>query len=399
MKIKWFCGAVTLALMVQIGQGQAQNNSVKGTGTTARVAKWLDDKTIGDSGIVEIAGNVGIGTLAPTSKLTVVGTIEASNSLGTGVKAVSENGFAIHAISTNSNAILAVSPNGTAGNFLGEVSIFTNKPDSNALTITNDADHGTGLIVAGGDSVTGLAGFGLQGQGGDSNAVSGPGGDGVQGYGGRSQGTFLGGSGVVGFGGANILNGYNGPGLTGWGGVYPGNSGGQGIRALGGSGYGAGNVGGPGIDATGGEGKDGAANGPAGVFHGDVTVFGTLTKNGGSFRIDHPLDPQNKYLSHSFVESPDMMNIYNGNIVTNDKGEAVIELPPYFEALNKDFRYQLTVIGTFAQAIVAEKIKSNRFKIRTSAPKVEVSWQVTGIRQDAWANANRIKVEENKPKN
>jgi trimeric autotransporter adhesin len=75
----------------------------------------------------------------------------------------------------------------------------------------------------------------------------------------------------------------------------------------------------------------------------------------------------------------------------------VVVLPDWFEALNRDFRYQLTVIGQFAQAIVAEKIKGNRFKIRTSLPNVEVSWQVTGIRQDAFAERHRIPVEEVKP--
>ena len=137
----------------------------------------------------------------------------------------------------------------------------------------------------------------------------------------------------------------------------------------------------------------------AGYFSGNVRVTGMLTKGGGSFRIDHPLDPKNKYLSHSFVESPDMMNIYNGNITTDGQGEAVVTLPNYFDALNRDFRYQLTVIGQFAQAIVAEKIKGNRFKIKTDKPKVEVSWQVTGIRQDKFAEENRIQVETEKPKN
>jgi hypothetical protein len=134
----------------------------------------------------------------------------------------------------------------------------------------------------------------------------------------------------------------------------------------------------------------------AGIFQGDVSVSGMLSKGGGSFKIDHPLDPENKYLSHSFVESPDMMNLYNGNITTDENGEAIVVLPEYFEALNKEFRYQLTVIDTFAQAIIAEKVKGNRFKIKTSAAGVEVSWQVTGIRQDGWAIKNRIRVEEEK---
>jgi hypothetical protein len=130
---------------------------------------------------------------------------------------------------------------------------------------------------------------------------------------------------------------------------------------------------------------------------GNLTIDGRITKGSGSFTIDHPLDPANKKLSHSFVESPDMMNIYNGNITTNEQGEAVVELPPYFSALNRDFRYQLTVIGQFAQAIVAEKIKNNQFKIKTDKPNIEVSWQITGIRQDKFANDQRIAVEEDKP--
>jgi hypothetical protein len=140
----------------------------------------------------------------------------------------------------------------------------------------------------------------------------------------------------------------------------------------------------------------GSPNGSVTV-NGNLTVTGSVSKGSGSFKIDHPLDPANKYLSHSFVESPDMMNIYNGNVVTDDKGEAEVVLPDYLEALNRDFRYQLTVIGQFAQAIVGTKIKNHRFTIRTDKPGVEVSWQVTGIRQDAYANAHRIPVEEDKP--
>jgi len=134
----------------------------------------------------------------------------------------------------------------------------------------------------------------------------------------------------------------------------------------------------------------------AGEFIGNVEVEGSLSKDSGSFKIDHPLDPANKYLYHSFVESPDMMNIYNGNVITDAQGNAVISLPDWFEALNRDFRYQLTVVGQFAQAIVSSKVANHQFAIKTDKPSVEVSWQVTGIRQDAWANAHRIPVEEMK---
>jgi len=137
--------------------------------------------------------------------------------------------------------------------------------------------------------------------------------------------------------------------------------------------------------------------GYAGFFNGDVHVDGTLSKSAGSFKIDHPLDPANKYLYHSFVESPDMMNIYNGNVTTNAQGDALVSMPDWFESLNRDFRYQLTVIGQFAQAIVSSEIADGRFSIKTDKPNVKVSWQVTGVRQDAWANAHRIPIEEAKP--
>ena len=123
---------------------------------------------------------------------------------------------------------------------------------------------------------------------------------------------------------------------------------------------------------------------------GNLDVGGALSKGSGTFKIDHPLDPQNKILYHSFVESPDMMNVYNGNVVTDGQGEVTVTLPDYFEALNKDFRYQLTAIGTFAQAIVYRKIANNRFVIKTDKPNVEVSWQVTGIRKDPYAEKNRV---------
>jgi trimeric autotransporter adhesin len=100
-----------------------------------------------------------------------------------------------------------------------------------------------------------------------------------------------------------------------------------------------------------------SSTGYAGFFAGDVEVDGNLSKAGGSFKIDHPLDPANKYLYHSFVESPDMMNIYNGNVTTDANGNALVTLPDWFEALNSDFRYQLTVIGQFAQAIVSRKVQ------------------------------------------
>jgi hypothetical protein len=140
----------------------------------------------------------------------------------------------------------------------------------------------------------------------------------------------------------------------------------------------------------------------AGHFSGHVNVTGTLSKSAGSFKIDHPLDPENKYLYHSFVESPDMMNVYNGVVVTDADGFATVELPEWFEALNRDFRYQLTVVDEgdttgFVQVKVVRKVAGNRFQVRASAPGVEVSWQVTGIRKDTYAEKHRVPVEQEKP--
>jgi hypothetical protein len=92
-----------------------------------------------------------------------------------------------------------------------------------------------------------------------------------------------------------------------------------------------------------------------------------------------------------------MMNIYNGNVILDKKGRASVTLPKWFQSLNKEFRYQLTCIGGFAPVYVAEKISDNHFKIAGGKPGMEVSWQVTGIRQDPYAVANRIQVEEDKP--
>ena len=138
------------------------------------------------------------------------------------------------------------------------------------------------------------------------------------------------------------------------------------------------------------------SGGLAGRFEGNVNVTGTLSATTKLFRIDHPLDPANRYLQHIAIESDEMANIYSGNVVTDAKGYARVDLPAWFEALNRDFRYQLTVIGSFARAMVAEEVAGNRFAIRTDEPNTKVSWQVTGIRQDAWAERNRIPVELDK---
>ena len=139
------------------------------------------------------------------------------------------------------------------------------------------------------------------------------------------------------------------------------------------------------------------------LFLGDVDVGGALdvggniSKGGGSFKIDHPLDPENKYLYHSFVESPDMKNIYDGVVTLDASGSASVSMPDWFDAINEDFRYQLTAIGAPAPSLyIAEKLENGRFKISGGPAGIEVSWMLTGIRKNPYAEAYRIPVEEDK---
>jgi hypothetical protein len=136
----------------------------------------------------------------------------------------------------------------------------------------------------------------------------------------------------------------------------------------------------------------------AAQIDGNAIVAGTLHKSGGSFRIDHPDDPERRYLSHSFVESPDMMNVYNGIATLDDVGGATVSMPSWFEGLNRDVRYQLTPLGAPAPDLhISSEMIDGRFRIAGGRSGQRISWQVTGIRQDRWANAHRIPVESEKP--
>jgi hypothetical protein len=140
-----------------------------------------------------------------------------------------------------------------------------------------------------------------------------------------------------------------------------------------------------------------ASDSSAGWFTGDVTITGQLSKGGGGFKIDHPLDPARKYLSHSFVESSKMKNMYDGVVVADANGEAMADLPDWFEALNKDFCYQLTPIGAAAPNLhIAKEITNHAFKIAGADAGMKICWQVTGVRHDDWAKAYQLHPEEEK---
>jgi hypothetical protein len=396
------------------------NLPVLGSGMAGRLTKWTGQTSsnsfIGDTIIFEDKfGNVGIGTDSPTSKLTVAGTIEASGGssvlhnatlmgsgtsaspLGVAVPLSLRGSVPIGALIPSVAQITNTEPGGTAISGRG-----------GSLSAGTGADNGgVGVEGIGGSGLSSITfgGVGVAALGGNSN---GTGGAAVQAIGGGSGGdlTSKGGPGVRALGGSSD-NGAGGPGMIGTGGFGPAVTG---TGVIGQGGNSETGVGGDGIQGFAGRGHAPGFEGAAGSFFGDVVVTnnlgveGDITAHGNltafgikQFKIDHPLDPENRYLYHAAIESSEVLNIYSGNVVTNQNGEAVVLLPDWFEAINRDFRYQLTVVGTFAQAIVADEIQNNRFKIRTNAPGVRVSWQITGVRSDAAIRKHPFKAEEDKP--
>ena len=371
--------------------------TITGQGTTGKIAKFTGTNSIGNSIITESSSKIGIGIATPSSKLTVQGS--ATNPMilgnntgsGAGVQGVSTGGgFGVIGRSnrTGVQGICTSSVgNGVWGSSPSDTGVF--------------GSTSTGRGVYG--NATGSGGVGVFGQSSGGNGVEGssPGGTAV--YGNGILGVFgqgnQGGSGVYG-------NSSTGAGVFGQSGsgdaVYGTSTSGTGVHGVG-SGVGVfGEAGSYGVIARGSVGIYAApttGNTIAGLFGGNVQVNGNLTKSSGSFKIDHPLDPANKYLYHSFVESPDMKNIYDGTVTLDEKGEAVVPMPDYFSALNQDFRYQLTAIGKPAPNLyVAKKMTDNHFKVAGGKPGMEISWQVTGIRHDAYARDHRIAVEEDKGK-
>jgi len=399
------------------GSPSLSNSTALGANATVSEsnALVLGGTTAGEPGASHV--NVGIGTATPRSILEAA--VSASSALGPALTLTNTAGGLDAAASIDFNTyyhpsvpynnpttrIEAVDDNNYGNNLL-----FLSKKDgadSNGLQ-TNMEIFSTGGVIAygqtlgndsGTDGLEGVAGNGAGslsgGNGGlflgGSAAGSGDGGNGVYGVGGNSISGVNGGSGGYFEGGSSGVQG-------GYGGYLEGGSGergGAGGYFLGGNGS-LDDQGGDGIEAY--PGQDGEGNYAwAAALEGDVIVAGTLSASAKDFKIDHPSDPANKYLVHTSVESSEMVNIYSGNVVTDELGLATIQLPDWFEAENADFRYQLTTIGRQAQAWIAEEVGNKQFKIATNASHVKVSWQITGVRQDAYAKTHPLVVEQEKP--
>jgi trimeric autotransporter adhesin len=409
------------------GQAQKLPPVVHGNGSIGFVPLWTAKNIVDKSSLFQSGTNLGIGTTAPAALLDVAGTSAIRNTLtlfpnGTApVLSVSGTAFSI-----DRTGILSFAPGQTFPGQKGSgtvTSVGLGAPSSDFsvsgspvtksgtlsfawLVPPTDADVPNSIVkrdAAGSFSTEDIFAKFVGAQDTTPGAVMGGNNNAPTGFSNGVQGTSSSpdGFGVIAFntgGGAGVIARADGPSGQGLIGTSSGNGissngfGPDGVDGITNSTIGAG-VGA--VNTSSGDGLFAQSNGGfAAFFLGNVDVDGNLSKAGGSFKIDHPLDPENKYLYHSFVESPDMMNIYNGNVTTDAAGNAVVTMPTWFEALNRDFRYQLTVMGQFAQAIVASKMAGNQFAIRTDKPNVEVSWMVTGVRHDAWADAHRIPVEE-----
>lgn len=299
--------------------------------------------------------------------------VQGTASGGTGVEGISSGGTAIHGTSNSSFGLDVTSGSGigaraqnTGASTLAELGT----PDF-AVHGTNTNDPGEGTAISGTGGRIGVEGIALpNGFGIDLTRI------GVRGFaGGFSTGaqTIIG---VSGFGqspdGGGSRNAY---------GIYGGAQSGSSAN----TGYGVyGTSVGPGVNW-------------AAYFQGNVHVMGTLTKAAGAFKIDHPSDPQNKYLSHSFVESPEMLNVYSGIVRLDEQGHATVQLPAYFQDLNESFRYQLTPVGAAMRDLhIAVEVSGNTFEIGGGVAGGKVSWQVSGVRHDAAAKRHPIIVEEDK---
>ncbi|NOR45430.1 MAG: hypothetical protein GQ534_07570 [Candidatus Delongbacteria bacterium] len=135
----------------------------------------------------------------------------------------------------------------------------------------------------------------------------------------------------------------------------------------------------------------------AGYFSGDINVTGTVVKSADQVKIDHPLDPENKFLYHADISSDKMTNIYHGNVILDNDGKATIKMAEWIEDINRDFRYQLTAIGAPGPNLyISKKLSDNSFEISGGKAAMEVSWQLTGIRNDNYAKKNPLQLVKEK---
>src|SRR5258708_247872 len=326
--------------------------AILGSGTPNFIPQFTGRRTLGNSNVFQAGNSVGVNTTSPQATLDVestdifgiLGVTSSTAPFAAGVlgRSASPTGNAVvgeaTATSGTNNGVFGRSAS-TRGNGVAGVATATT---GNAYGVSGQtATTGFGAGVIGTTSATTGNAFGVFGN------SAGTSGNGVFGYASSASGFTIGVSGFV-----ESPNGTAGRFV---------NHAGSGTILQGISGSGNNQV--FFVDANG-----------NGFFAGNVNITGNVSKGSGSFKIDHPLDPANKYLSHSFVESPDMMNVYNGIVVLDARGSAWVDLPDYFQNLNRDYRYQLTSIGAPGPGLyIAREVSANRFRISGGNPHAKVS--------------------------
>ncbi|MFH9246367.1 hypothetical protein ACH4LK_13155 [Streptomyces lydicus] len=318
----------------------------------------------------------GAGTLGINQESQGVGVLgRADASTGTAVLGTSGQGTGVAGRSKGANpGVAGVSKDGdgvtgtsTAGNGVSGTSTA-----GNGVSGTSTAGNGvSGISAAGG---TGVVAGSQSGKGLKADSVTGNG----------ILGTSFDGIGILGQCGHTDSGGFgfgfspnNAPGVMGT------SFNGSGVHGFSFSSAGMRAIGNVGIVADG--------EPLAGDFRGDVQVTGALTQGGGGTHIDHPLDPENRFLDHAFVQSPEMKNVYDGTATLDDRGAATVQLPDWFDALNENVQYQLTAIGGPAPSLhISSPVEENRFAIAGGDPGQQVCWQVTGARRDAWARTHPV---------
>jgi hypothetical protein len=403
------------------GRG-VQGNSTSGPGVdgtstssfgvqgTSRTLTGVRGRNIG--GGTGVYGSSGGGGTGPYAGIGVQGFSVGVRSYG--VRGVSDDWVGVVGATITGNGVEGASGSGIGGLFASNTSMgvygrcggFVPIPFLNnggGVVGTSTVPGGAGVRGRHTGSDPGVAGYsgggnGVYGEGGGTNSgvygycVNGTGAYGVSASGTGVQGTSTGGIGVAGVTSASVgVQGTSthGDGVSGKStngdGVSGNSSNGAGVSGVSFAGPGVfGKTTGRPID------PDPGVKRVAGFFDGGLKVI-----NGDKdFTIDHPLDPRNKYLVHTCIESSERKNVYDGVALLDRDGAVWVELPEWFEALNGDFRYQLTAVGGAAPDLhVAEEISENRFKIAGGEEGMKVCWQVTGCRRDPWAAANPFEVE------
>jgi hypothetical protein len=364
------------------GQVLTSNGSAVAWQAPTGLSSVSHDTTLTGNG----TGGTPLGVATPLALVasTSSGVVGAINSgTGQGVSGFNANGVGVLGASTNATGVVGQSTGATGVS-------GTSSTGSGVYGTTEGASGQVGAAGVWGDSNSYFGVWGTSGSAdgvhGNSNSGNGVFGFSASGWGIRGQ------TGSTAAGIASMLGDNGDSGVTAFyttSGVIGQSSGGYGVYGASAGpwpGVVAASVNGYGIYAF-------STNAYAAYLDGNVHVSGTLTSGVKDFRIDHPLDPANKYLVHSSVESSEMKNMYDGIVTLDGAGEAVVHLPDWFQVENRDFRYQLTCVGDLTAVYIKKEIENNQFTIAGVKPGVKVSWQVTGVRQDAYARAHPLVVE------